>query len=231
MPSVLTLTLLAVAVLSFTPAVEGSFFKRVFREVNRVVHQAEKTISKATKQTVGETQRLTNRVQKTVDKASQQTMNEHGRLMRRAHNEVGNIFPRKTVLGKIVHGTVDLVDTVVIMTAVNAVPGFQFMIRGSKCGPAGNAVMNWFIPDGFQFMDGQVIDFTRACELHDQCYDNGSGKKTCDGQFGAHLKDACRGVSGLANAFCSKIVSPLYEGAVSSLGDSAYLEAQRGAEL
>jgi len=245
--------LLAIAILSLSPPVESSFLgrignalERVGRQTTNALHKAvkqtggeldrlssrvEKTIQKAAEQTVDEFDRVSSRVEKTIQKATQQTVEEHGRFMRRAHGEVGKVFPRHTALGKLVHGTVDLVDAALIITAANTIPGFQFMIRGDKCGPADKAVMNWFIPDGFKFFDGQSIDFSHACELHDRCYDNGSGKKMCDGEFGANLKNACNRVSGLAQTFCSEIVTPLYEVAVSSLGDSAYANAQTRAEL
>jgi len=46
---------------------------------------------------------------------------------------------------------------------------------GGACGPQGSPIANW-IPDGFLF-----VDFTQACQNHDDCYANCvTPKSTCD---------------------------------------------------
>ena len=70
------------------------------------------------------------------------------------------------------------------------------------------------------------FDFTQPCENHDACYGRcGAEKRDCDDQFLSDMKQACRDSTAASPLLCY-VFAHIYYGAVKSLGEKAYRDAQ-----
>jgi hypothetical protein len=89
----------------------------------------------------------------------------------------------------------------------------------------GSGVTEWLVPDK-TYWTNPDIDFTAACQNHDDCYGTPhSNKDTCDDNLYKDMMKECEGLVGVKGNHC-RALAGTYHSAVNNLGSGAYRSAQ-----